>query len=135
MSQTESAMNNYFSVIQEKGNIISEIQAKRWSESVLKMMGLAMGKKGKKALSNKLPEALANDLNRVFRLIYFRDVNLPLLEFQTMVARRGGHSDPQFAKMAIIGVFHGLKTIVDQATSDQVADALSPELSETWQNA
>ena len=135
MTQTDVNLDNYFSTIQEKGSLISGKLARRWSESTLKMMGLYMGKGGKKALSGNLPKVLSDDLNRVFRLMHFPNTNMPMLEFQQMVARRGGHSDPQFAKLAIIGVFHGLKTIIDTDTRDKVADALSPEVREVWNNA
>ena len=135
MTQSEANLTNYFEVVQEKASIISERQARRWSGAVLKMLGLNMGKSGKKALSGKLPKELSDDLNRAFRLMYFPSSNMPLSEFQSMVARRGGHSDPQYAKMAITGVFHGLKTLIDKDTSDKVAESLSPEMREAWENA
>ena len=77
MTQGNANLDNYFSLIQQKGNIISEKVAKRWSESTLKMMGLYMGKNGKKALSNQLPKELSDDLNRVFRLMHFPNTNMP----------------------------------------------------------
>lgn len=135
MVQTETNLSPYFALIQEKGHMITERQAHRWSEAVLRIMGLNMGKSGKKALSDNLPKELSDDLNRVFRLAYFRNTNLPLSEFQTMVARRAGHSDPQYAKIAILGVFHGLKSLIDTDTSRKVAEALSPEMREAWENA
>lgn len=135
MVQTETDLSHYFALIKEKGSMITDRQARRWSGSVLRMMGLNMGKNGKKALSNSLPKELSDDLNRVFRLAYFRNTNLPLSEFQTMVARRAGHSDPQYAKMAIKAVFHAVKTLIDPETSNKVAESLSPELRETWENA
>ena len=135
MTQATANLDTYFGLIQEKGNIISEKLAKRWSESTLKMMGLYMGKGGKKALSSQLPKELSDDLNRVFRLMHFPNTNMPLQEFQSAVARRGGHSDPQFAKLAITGVFHGLKTLIDKDTTDKVSESLSPEIREVWDNA
>ena len=135
MTQATANLDTYFGLIQEKGNIISEKLAKRWSESTLKMMGLYMGKGGKKALSGQLPKELSDDLNRVFRLMHFPNTNMPLQEFQSAVARRGGHSDPQFAKLAITGVFHGLKTLIDKDTTDKVSESLSPEIREVWDNA
>ena len=135
MTQATANLDTYFGLIQEKGNIISEKLAKRWSESTLKMMGLYMGKGGKKALSSQLPKELSDDLNRVFRLMHFPNTNMPLHEFQSAVARRGGHSDPQFAKLAITGVFHGLKTLIDKDTTDKVSESLSPEIREVWDNA
>ncbi|MEM7335275.1 MAG: DUF2267 domain-containing protein [Chloroflexota bacterium] len=135
MTQSSTKLDNYFSAIQTKGNIISEKLAKRWSESTLKMMGLYMAKDGKKALSGQLPQELSDQLNRVFRLLHFPNTNMPMQEFQSAVARRGGHSDPQFAKLAIIGVFHGLKTLIDKDTTDKVSESLSPEIREVWDNA
>lgn len=135
MTQTDVDLEKYFSTVKENGSLISVNLARRWSEATLKMMGLYMGKQGKKALSSKLPKELADDLNRVFRLMHFPNTNMPLLEFQQMVARRSGHSDWQFAKLPIIGVFHALKTIIDNDTSKTVADSLSPEIREAWNNA
>lgn len=135
MVQTNTNLDSYFALIKEKGAMISEGQARRWSEAVLRMLGLQMGKSGKKALSDSLPEELSHDLNRVFRLMHFRNTNLPLSEFQSMVARRGGASDPQYALMAIEGVFAGVKSIVDKNTIDKVAESLAPELREVWEQA
>lgn len=135
MVQSDTKLDHYFSTVQQKGHIISEKMAHRWSTAVLKTLGLNLDKKSKKSLADTLPKPLAEQLNRVFWLAHFRDTNLPLASFQQMVARRAGHSDPQYAKMAITAVFHGLKGLIDSQTSQTVAQSLSPELREFWQNA
>lgn len=128
-------LDHYFDTIQQKGKVINRRQTERWSTAVLKTLGLNMSKKAKKQLAKALPPELAADLTRVFWLAHFRNTSLPAGEFQTMVARRAGHTDPQYARMAITAVFHALKQLIDPSVSDAVADGLSPELRDLWQNA
>ena len=51
------------------------------------------------------------------------------------VARRSGNTDPQFARMPTLAVFGQIKQMVNAQTRDQVAEALSPEVRELWQQA
>lgn len=135
MTHAIANLESYYAAVQEKGSMLSQKLAHNWSEATLKMMGLYMQKSGKKALSEKLPEPLSDQLGRVFRLMHFPDPNMSLDEFLHAVARRAGHSDPQYAEMGVKAVFYALKTIIDKDTSDKVADSLSPEVRALWQNA
>lgn len=128
-------IDQYYQAVQNNAGILTEAQTRRWSTAVLKTLGLNLNKRAKRTLASALPDELAGDLTRVFWLAHFRNVNLPAQEFQSMVARRSGQSDPQFARRAITAVFSGLKQIIDKDTSDKVIDSLSPELADLWTNA
>ena len=52
-----------------------------------------------------------------------------------MVANRAGNTDAQFARYPVTATFHSLKSLIPADVSKAVADTLSPELSEMWQNA
>ena len=52
-----------------------------------------------------------------------------------MTARRAGNTDEKFARYPVIATFHGLKNIIDDSLNNDVADTLSPELSQMWQDA
>ncbi len=136
MIQTnENELTQYYKTIQANGKLIAPVHAQRWSSALLKTLGLNINKGTKKSLANALPEPLGNDLTRVFWLANFRNTNMTAYEFQELVARRSGNSDPNFAKRPIIAIFGALKQIIDTQMSDQVADDLSPELRDLWQNA
>ena len=136
MIQTnEKELTQYYATIQTNGKLIAPIHAQRWSSALLKTLGLNINKGTKKSLAKALPEPLCNDLSRVFWLANFRDTNMTAYEFQELVARRSGNSDPNFAKHPIIAIFGALKQLIDAQMSDQVASDLSPELRDLWQNA
>lgn len=134
MTQAQvSELDAYFATVQQKGSIITRKQTERWSSAVLKTLGLELTRSAKRALAKALPQPLSDDLTRVFWLLHFRNPNLPLPEFQAMVARRAGHSDPQYARIAITGVFHGLQQLISRDVSDKVTEGLSPELRALWE--
>lgn len=132
---TTTNLDAYYDTIQQHGRVLTRELAAQWSTAVLKSLGMNLGRSAKKKLANALPSELADDLTRVFWLLHFRDTNMPAREFQKVVARRAGHTDAQYARYPIIGTFRALKQMVDGSVSDAVADSLSPELRELWQNA
>lgn len=132
---TMTDLDQYYTTVQRKGHILTRDLAEQWSAAVLKSLGMNLGRGAKKKLANALPPELADDLTRVFWLLHFRDTNMPAYDFQKIVARRAGHTDPQYALHPITGVFHALKQLVDGNVSDAVAESLSPELRALWQNA
>ncbi|MCB8939969.1 MAG: DUF2267 domain-containing protein [Ardenticatenaceae bacterium] len=125
----------YYQTVQEKGSLRTPAHAHRWSTAVLKTLGFNLGSPAKKKLASALPEELAQDLRRVFWLAHFKNSQLTSHEFQNQVSRRSGNSDPQFAKTPILAVFNGVKQLVDSNVQQAVADALSPEVRELWENA
>lgn len=125
----------YYQIVEKDGYLRTPDHARRWSTAVLKTLGVNLSSKTKKQLAKALPQELANDLTRVFWLIHFRNTNMSRLDFQAEVAKRSGNTDAQFAREPIKAVFRGLKTLTNSDTQKAVADSLSPELREMWQNA
>jgi len=134
----QTATNNleqYYETVQSQGKILTAKQAKLWSKAVLSTMGMDMSRGVKKELAKALPAELAEQLTRLFWLLHFRNTNVKAAEFQQIVARRSGHSDQHFARVPITAVFHALKQLITDDLSNKVADDLSPELRDIWQNA
>ena len=103
--------------------------------ATLRTLALNLNGRTKKQLANALPEELSKQLKRQFWLLHFRNKSLTCLEFQKMVANRAGNTDAQFARYPVTATFHSLKSLIPTNVSKAVADTLSPELSEMWQNA
>ena len=136
MTQTNGIeLNDYYTTIKELGKLRTTDHAERWSEATLHTLALNLDKGTKKKLAKALPHPLSDQLKRKFWLVHFRDKSLTTSEFQTMTGRRAGNTDKQFARFPIIATFHGLKNLIDDALNDDVADTLSPELSQMWQDA
>jgi uncharacterized protein (DUF2267 family) len=125
----------YYQTIQKTGKLRTPEHAQRWSKAVLYTLALNLDRGAKKRLAGGLPEELARQLKRPFWLLHFRDKSLTRLEFQKMVARRAGNTDAQFARYPVQATFLALKSLVDSNVSQTVANSLSPELREMWQNA
>lgn len=128
-------LSSYYEQIKTMGKLRTADHAKRWSTAVLNIMGDNMDGRTKKRLAKSLPDELAHDLTRMFRFKRFVYKALPAHEFQTQVARRGGNTDPQFARYPILAVFHGVKGYVDNDLQKAVADALPTEVGQLWQQA
>ncbi len=134
-TETTTELDAYYTTIETMGHLRTPALAKRWSMATLQILGHNLGRGSKKKLAKALPDALTADLNRVFWLVHFRDSQKPAVIFQKEVARRAGVTDAQFAKIPITAVFHALKAMIDSDVSNAVAEDLSPEVSELWQNA
>jgi uncharacterized protein (DUF2267 family) len=128
-------LDNYYLTIKELGKLQTTGHAERWSEAILHTLALNLDRGTKKKLADALPETLSDQLKRKFWLVHFRDKNITSLEFQKMTGRRAGNTDESFARYPIVATFHGLKDLIDDPLSDDIADTLSPELSQMWQDA
>lgn len=128
-------LEKYYETVQKQGKILTEKQAKLWSKAVLNTLGIDMSRGVKKELASALPAELGEQLTRIFWLFHFRNKHEKVVEFQEAVARRSGHTDQHYARVPITAVFHALKQLIDNDVSDKVADDLSPELRDMWQNA
>lgn len=135
MTHHNGNLDAYFAAVQKNGQLRSLNHAHRWSTSVLKSLGFNLNRGAKKAVASQLPEALAGDLTRVFWLLHFRDNTLSAHDFLDQVARRSGNTDPQFARLPTLAVFGQIKQMIDAQTRDAVAQSLSPEVRELWQQA
>lgn len=132
-----SSLEDYFTHVQNSGNLLTINHAVNWSDATLQMLGVNLSGRVKKALKRALPDSLSYQLGRVFWVAHFRDLNMPAREFATRVARRSrASSDPDFAAMPIQAVFGGLKSLVnDDDLVEKIRDDLSPELSKIWESA
>ena len=128
-------LNDYFAYIQKAGKLRTQAHAQGWSRAVLKTLGINLSRGAKKKLAKALPAELANDLTRVFWLAHFRNTGLTQYDFLNQVSRRAGNTDPDFARYPVTAVFHQVKAIIGQDVSSQVAETLSSEMRQMWEEA
>lgn len=135
MSNQTMTLDNYYNEIMQRGKLRTPVHAARLSTAVLHTLGFNLSGGVKKDLARALPPDLARDLTRGWRLIHFRDRNVTLHNFAKDVARHSGNTDPQYAQMATMAVFHQIKQLVDADLSHEVAKDMSPEVREFWNAA
>ena len=136
MSQSNGAdLSSYYQNVEENGLLRTVDNAQRWSTAVLRALGLNLDRGTKKQLAKTLPEELAFDLKRKYWLLHFRDKNKPRDAFLKEVARMSGNTDAQFALHPTRAVFHELKGYAGEEVSNDVAESLSYEVGELWQEA
>jgi uncharacterized protein (DUF2267 family) len=134
-NRSEEKLKGYYEYIMAEGKLRTLNHARTWSDGVLKTLGTALDRGTKKSLSNQLPEELSDSLTGVFWLMHFRDPNQTSAEFLQRVARRSGNSDGEFARYPTQAVFGGLKMFIDNDLNEKIAQTLSPELRQLWQQA
>lgn len=135
MAQANRTLDTYYEYVQKNGKLRSLAHAQRWSTAVLKTLGFNLDKANKKALAQALPEPLAHDLTRVFWLVHFQNKNLLAADFFAQVARRSGNTDTDFARYPTTAVFGAVKGLIDPSLTQRIAQALSPEMREIWEQA
>lgn len=128
-------IDTFYAYVQSTGKLRTIEHAQRWSAAVLNALSLNLDRGTKKRLARALPSELAQALTRVFYLAHFRNPNLSLEEFLSQVSRRGGNTDTLFARYPTQAVFGGLKQLIGEELSDQVARSLSPEVRALWRQA
>ncbi len=133
--QNGSNLEQYYTFVQTNGKLRSMDHAQRWSTAVLKTLGFNLDKRVKKDLAGALPKELAHDLTRIFWLVHFRHTTISRSEFLDQAARRSGNTDVAFARYPTTAVFAGVKGMIDRQLADRVAESLSPEVRELWQQA
>ncbi len=136
MSQSNGTdLAGYYQRVEKNGELRTESNAQQWSTAVLRALGTNLDRRTKKRLAKALPDELAFNLTRKFWLLHFRDKNKPRSLFLKEVARMSGNTDAQFAKLPTTAVFHELKAYAGEDVSNDVAEALAPEISALWQEA
>jgi uncharacterized protein (DUF2267 family) len=128
-------LTQFYQGVQKVGKLRTEEHARRWTVGVLKTLGVNLPGRTKRKLARALPNGLARPLTDVFWLLHFRNANLSGHEFQRAVARRSGNSDAQFARFPVLAVFGGIKQMINQDLQREVAQSLSPEVRELWEQA
>ncbi len=109
--------------------------AVRTTSAVLRALGFNLSGSVKRKLAKALPEALARELTRGWRLINIRQRKLPLQDFLKDIALNSGNTDPQYAEYYVAAVFRAMKQHIDAKTSRAVARDLSPEIRDFWNAA
>ena len=128
-------IDGYYDHICQTGRLRTVQHARRWSDGVLRTFGTALNRKTKRDLAKALPDELAESVKDVFWLLHFRDPNLSSEEFLQRAARRSGNSNSEFAVYPTLAVFSGVRMIIDQELQSQVAESLSPQVRELWEQA
>jgi uncharacterized protein (DUF2267 family) len=131
----ESELDDFYGHVQAKGRLHTKDHARRWTRAVLNVLGLNLNRSTRRKLAEALPLELSQALTGIFRLLDFRDPTLTSHYFRRQVALRAGHSDAQFAEFPVTATFHYLKQKIDQNLSERVAESLSPEVRQLWQEA
>jgi len=128
-------LDSYYEHIHQSGKLLTEQQARHWSKGILATLGTALDRKTKRSLAKALPAELADDLKAIFWLVHFRDPNLSRREFLQQAARRSGNSNAEFAIYPALAVFSGIRSFIAPDLQSQVANSLSPELRDFWEQA
>ncbi|MGD2078008.1 MAG: DUF2267 domain-containing protein [Chloroflexota bacterium] len=128
-------LESYYQFVCSAGELRTPQHARRWTDGVLRTLGIALDRKTKNALTKELPDELARSVGDVFWLLHFRDPNLSLDEFLQRAARRSGNSNSEFAMLPTRAVFAGLRFFISPEVDQQVARTLSPELCDFWEQA
>ena len=128
-------LDSFYAEVVRRGNMRSADQAALVSSAVLHTLGFNLSGGIKRELARALPEHLARQLTRGWRLIHFRNTHLPLEKFAADVGLHSGNTDPQYARMAIAAVFGQLKRLISDDVSRRVAKDLSPEVRDLWNSA
>lgn len=135
MSNETTPIDRFYSDVMLQGNLRTPSHAARLTFAVLHTLGFNLSGGTKRKLADALPEDLARDLTRGWRLINIRQSNLSLDKFAKDVARHSGNTDGEYAKTATRVVFKQLKQIIDDDLSREVARNLSPEVRNLWNAA
>jgi uncharacterized protein (DUF2267 family) len=136
MAQTDIAETAvYYEEVRRNGLLLTAQDAHQWSHGVLRALGFALPRGVRKDLARALPEELAKPLSRKFWLLHFHDKDKPVGEFLKEIALTSGNTDRAFAVHPTTAVFHELKAMAGPELSDDVAEALAPEIADLWRRA
>lgn len=131
----QTSIHPVFNQIAEESNLPTTAHAIRTTSAVLRELGFTLSGGVKRKLAKALPQELARELTRGWRLINIRQSKLPLQDFLKNIALNSGNSDPQYAEYYVAAVFRAMKQHIDSKTSREVARDLSPEIRDFWNAA
>lgn len=135
MSNQTVTLDNFYESVMQRGNLRTPSHASRLTFAVLHTLGFNLSKRVKSKLARALPDELAKDLTRGWRLINIRHKNLTLEKFAKDVAMHNGNTDAQATGTAVEVVFRQLKQLIDDDLIREVARDLSPEVRALWNAA
>lgn len=128
-------LTQFYQSVSEQAHIPKEELAQRWTTAVLQTLGFHLPRRVKRPLAKALPAELGGDVTKIFWLLHFRDPHLTAKDFQKQVAKRAGHTDAVYARFPIVAVFTAVKTQIDPQLSQQIGEALSPEVRALWEDS
>jgi len=131
--RNDSDLNHFYQQIQITGRLRTSEHAKQWTRGVLQTLGTSLNRGTKRALGKTLPKELSEHLYSVFWLLHFRDSTLTSHDFRLRAARRSGNSDVEFAVYPTLGVFAGIKSLIDIDLDQRISESLSPEVRQMWE--
>jgi uncharacterized protein (DUF2267 family) len=134
INQTTS-LDAFYDGIMINGKLPTPAHAARFTSAVLYTLGFNLSGGVKKKLARSLPEAIARDLTRGWRLVNVRHNQLPLRDFLKDIAMTSGNTDAQYAEMATGAIFRQIKRNLDADVAREVARDLSPEVRAFWNAA
>ena len=135
MSHQTITSESFYQTIMQQGNLRTPKHAARLTFAVLRTLGFNLGSRVKRELADALPEEMAKDLTRGWRLVNIRHSNLSVHDFAKRVALNSGNTDAQYAQSAIKVVFRQIKKIIDDDLVRAVARDLSPDMRDFWNAA
>ena len=131
----EADLNHFYQQIQITGRLRTSEHAKQWTRGVLQTLGTSLNRGTKRALGKTLPKELREHLYSVFLLLHFRDSTLTSHDFRLRAARRSGNSDVEFALYPTLGVFAGIRSLIDSDLDQRISESLSPEVRQMWETS
>lgn len=135
MSHQTITSESFYQTIMQQGNLRTPKHAARLTFAVLHTLGFNLSGRVKRELADALPDEMAKDLTRGWRLINIRHSKLSVHDFAKDVARHSGNTDPQYAQSATKVVFKQIKKIIDDDLVRAVARDLSPDVRDFWNAA
>ncbi|MEZ4518988.1 MAG: DUF2267 domain-containing protein [Chloroflexota bacterium] len=135
MSNQAMTLQSFYVNVEDDARLRTPAHAERWTEAVLRTMGFNLGGGTKKDLANALPDELAHELKRGWKLINLHNPRLSQTDFLKEVARRSGNTDKAYARTATTAVFRNLKQFLDTDLTREVARSLPKDVATLWEEA
>ena len=135
MTTQTMTLDTYVAEVMRGAKTRTVEHANRLSDAVLHVLGFYLSGGVKRKLARALPDPLARELTRGWRLLNVRDHKAPLHKFLKDVGLHSGNTDPQYAEMATAAVFRNLKLYIDDDLTGAIAKDLSPEVRKLWETA
>ncbi len=130
-----AAREEFYRAVMQEAHLPTMKHAERTTHAVLHTLGFNLSGGVKRKLAKELPERLAHQLTRGWRLLHIRDRSLSLEKFAADVALHSGNTDPDYARIAIRAIFRQMKKRMGGNLIHTVGRDLSPEVRALWDEA
>jgi uncharacterized protein (DUF2267 family) len=135
MSNHAVTLHSFYTNVERDARMRTLSHAERWTEAVLRTMGFNLTGGTKRALGKALPDELASQLTRGWKLINLHNPRLTQAEFFKQAALRSGNTDEDYARIATTAVFRNLKQLIDDDLKREVARSLPRDVGKLWNEA